>query len=84
MRDQYAGDISDFFKYHFIVSVVGARKLGVAWFYVPSHDGRNDGKHIEWRTDEQFKLCDPQLAEHLSILSERTVCAVEQADFWPI
>src|SRR4029079_15617641 len=40
MRDQYAGDISDVLKFAFLRALTGAdRKLGIAWYYVPGHDG---------------------------------------------
>lgn len=83
MRDQYVGDVSDFFKYHFIRSVAGHRKLGIAWFYIDKNDGKNDGKHIEWHSDQRFELCDPELAKQLSKLDERSLLTVEKAAFWP-
>jgi hypothetical protein len=83
MRDQYTGDVSDFFKYHFIRSIAGDKTVAVAWFYVPTHDGRNDGNHIEWWADPRFKECDSQLAVSLSALKSRTIQAVESCDIWP-
>ncbi len=83
MRDQYSGDISDFFKYMFIRHIALDRRIGVAWYYIPHHDGRNDGKHIEWQMDTRFSSCDPKLAHALSHLSDRSVAAIEGAEFWP-
>ncbi len=40
MRDQYAGDISDVLKFAFLRALSGVdRALGIAWYYVPGHDG---------------------------------------------
>lgn len=85
MRDQYAGDISDFVKFAFLRALVAEdMRLGVAWYYVPDHDGGPDGRHLEWREDAAFKELDPVLHEGLSGLPERSVTALERAPIWPI
>ncbi len=84
MKDQYAGDISDLLKYHFIRTVAGRRRIGMAWFYVPSHDRRPDGKHVEWQADQLFTRFDPEIATQLATLRERSVKAVELLPFWPL
>lgn len=84
MRDQYAGDISDFVKFAFLRALVADdMSLGVAWYYVPDHDGGPDGRHLEWRDDLAFKEFDPFLHEGLAGLPERSVTALEGAPIWP-
>lgn len=84
MRDQYAGDVSDFVKFAFLRSITADNlKLGVAWYYVPDHDGGPDGRHLEWREDLAWKLFDPRLHEGLSRLPNRSVAALERASIWP-
>lgn len=84
MRDQYAGDISDFVKFAFLRALVADdMSLGVAWYYVANHDGGPDGRHLEWREDLAYKALDPVLHEGLSGLPERSVAALERASIWP-
>lgn len=84
MRDQYAGDISDFVKFAFLRALIADdMNLGVAWYYVPNHDGGPDGLHLEWREDLAYKELDPVLHEGLSRLPERSVVALERAPIWP-
>ena len=85
MRDQYAGDISDFLKYALLRQLAGggARRLGVAWYYIPGQDGRADGRHLEWQNDEDWAAFDPELHRSLRSLPERSLAALEERDFWP-
>jgi hypothetical protein len=84
MRDQYAGDVSDVIKFAFLRALTGNdRKLGIAWYYAPSNDGGPDGRHIEWREDEAWRLLDEQLHAGLASLPERSIAALEQAPIWP-
>ena len=51
MRDQYAGDVSDYLKFSFLKTIVGqTRQLGIAWYYCDRNDGRADGRHRETST----------------------------------
>ena len=62
MRDQYAGDVSDVLKFAFLRALACAdRKLGIAWYFVPGHDGRPDGRHLEWHDEPAWRLLDEQL-----------------------
>jgi hypothetical protein len=84
MRDQYAGDVSDVVKFALLRSLVGKeRRLGVAWYYVPGHDGSQDGRHLEWRDEPAWRLLDEELYSGLATLPERSVAALEQARIWP-
>ncbi|MGH2616605.1 MAG: hypothetical protein ACRDJC_15315 [Thermomicrobiales bacterium] len=84
MRDQYAGDVSDFLKFAFLRALADRdRKLGVAWNCVPEHDGRPDGRPLEWRHAPAWQRLDPAVHAGLIGLRERSVDALERADFWP-
>jgi len=84
MRDQYAGDITDFLKFFYIRSVVPPRsKLGVAWYYIPTHDGRLDGRHTEYLAEEQWSLLDGNLHSELATLGDtRSVAALQRLKIW--
>jgi hypothetical protein len=84
MRDQYAGDISDVLKFAFLRALAGNDKtLGVAWYYAPDHDGRTDGRNLEWRGEAAWRLLDAQLHAGLSTLPDRSIAALERAAIWP-
>ncbi len=84
MRDQYAGDISDVLKFGLLRALAANdRKLGIAWYYAPGHDGRADGRHLEWQDDEAWCRLDSDVAHALANLPERSVAALEGAQLWP-
>lgn len=84
MRDQYAGDLSDFLKFGFLRGLAGTdRTLGVAWYHVLGNDGRSDGRHLEWRRDPAYHRFDSDLHFGLSSIRERSVRALEEAAIWP-
>lgn len=84
MRDQYAGDLSDLLKFAFLRSMAAHdRSLGVAWYYDPGHDGRPDGRHLEWRDEPAWVDLDGDLHAGLATLPERSIAALEQAPIWP-
>ena len=84
MRDQYAGDVSDLIKFALLRDLAGDdSRLGVAWYYVPGHDGREDGRHLEWRDELAWEQLDSELHAGLSLLPERTIDALERAPIWP-
>lgn len=84
MRDQYAGDVSDYLKYAFLRAVApqGVR-LGVAWYFLAGHDGRLDGRHDEYLSDAQWRILDPALFDRLKGREHRSVAAIEGLDIWP-
>jgi hypothetical protein len=84
MRDQYAGDISDFLKFSFIRTVVPLRsKLGIAWYYIPKHDGRRDGCHIEYLGEEKWRRLDRLLYSELTKLAKtRSISALQCLKIW--
>ena len=84
MRDQYTADLSDVLKFAFLRALSGAnRTLGVAWYYAPGHDGRADGRHLEWHSEAAWRLLDAPLCDGLTTLPERSVAALERANIWP-
>src|SRR4051794_13144870 len=82
MRDQYAGDISDYVKYAFLRAVGSASRLGVAWYYLPGHDGRADGQHREFLGQQAWRELDPAVFDALAALNTRSVQEIERAPFW--
>lgn len=89
MRDQYAGDISDFLKYALLRALAADDyKLGIAWYFNQNHDGRPDGRHTEYA---QWRLIDEPLWNELdgfckafhSCNDVRTVKNLEKLNFWP-
>jgi len=84
MRDQYAGDISDFLKFSFLRALVSNQeiKLGIGWFYVDVNDGRPDGKHTEYLEQTHLRDLDPVLFDHLSNIPERSVKALQELPVW--
>lgn len=84
MRDQYAGDVSDFLKFALLRALAGSdRTLGIAWYYGPGDDGRADGRHLEWRNEPAWHALDPAVHAGLSTLPERSIAALEAASIWP-
>jgi hypothetical protein len=83
MRDQYAGDISDYIKFSFLRTIVPiSAVLGVAWYYVRGHDGRPDGQHTEYCSEDQWKKLDENLYFELCGLPVRSVRSLEQLAIW--
>ena len=85
MRDQYAGDISDFFKFSFLRAVVpDDAVLGVAWYYVQRHDGGPDGRQIEYWSEDRWRVLDDKVFFALSGLTIRSVEALEKLPIWKV
>jgi hypothetical protein len=84
MRDQYAGDVSDYLKYAFLRAVLPeGTALGVAWYFLGGHDGRQDGRHDEYLRDPQWRDLDPSLFDRLKGREHRSVATIEVLDIWP-
>jgi len=84
MRDQYAGDVSDYLKFAFLRRVVDpGDTLGVAWWWLAGHDGRSDGKHDEYLEDPRWAALDPVLFARLKGRPARDVAGLEGLDLWP-
>ena len=84
MRDQYAGDVSDAVKFALLRALAAQdRQLGVAWYYVPSNDGRPDGRHTEWLDDPTWATIDRDLQAALTAIPIRSVASLETCPIWP-
>lgn len=84
MRDQYAGDVSDYLKFAFLRQVAGGSgTLGVAWYFLDGHDGRADGRHDEYLDDPSWAALDPDLFAALKDRPARSVEALERLAIWP-
>lgn len=82
MRDQYAGDVSDFLKCALLRALAGNdRTLGIGWYYQAQNDGRTDGCHREWCDDPAWRDLDAQVFDGLKGVD--SVAALEAAGFWP-
>jgi hypothetical protein len=84
MRDQYAGDISDFLKFALLRALGDGKPLGVGWYYNPKHDGRyQDGRHREYCDEPKWEVLDPTLFYALRKIPVRSVEALEKMPIWP-
>jgi hypothetical protein len=84
MRDQYAGDISDFLKLSLLRAITAkGMKLGIAWYYISGHDNRPDGRHLEYLEEDFWRALDPSLYAALkTIRNDRSVRALEALPIW--
>ena len=88
MKDQYAGDITDYIKFAFLRAFMGGNinRLGVAWFHVAGHDGKTDGGYVEYLDDSRFGYLDSELFNLLSKMvsqNQRNIYTLEKMDIWP-
>lgn len=84
MRDQYAGDVSDYFKFALLRRLASSvKRLAVCWYYVPSPDGPVNGRHVGWWQEDGWAALDPELSQALSSLSTRSIIALEESSIWP-
>jgi len=88
MQDRYVGDIGDYAKYGLLRGVLGesSLRLGVMWYAVPDEDHNNDGRHIHYLKDVNFRKCDPVLYDALGGIvarGERRLTAVHDARVLP-
>jgi hypothetical protein len=84
MRDQYAGDISDYLKCAFLRTIAqDDLRLGIAWYYLEGNDGRTDGRHVEYKTERAWRALDEVVYDQLVNLAEPSVAKLEQLPIWP-
>jgi hypothetical protein len=88
VKDQYVGDVSDFFKYALLRAVqqdVDA-PLVVCWMATANDGGRDGRKRRYLQQPEKYRAVDPPLFDHLARLLDSphpSIAAVEQADILP-
>ena len=77
MQDRYTGDIGDFGKLGLLRRLQAAGlSVGVNWYRVPNETHNDDGKHIRYLEQGQYRECDEQLWYELRkivVSGERTV-----------
>jgi hypothetical protein len=82
MKDQYVGDVNDYFKYALLRALAHGTEMTVAWMLTPS-DTRNDGQRLAYlQRPDRFAPLDPPLFNALRQLvrdGRRSVSAVEDA-----
>lgn len=88
MQDRYAGDVGDFGKLGMLRKIgETGLKIGVNWYltYKPEEHINEDGKHIGYLNNSEFKGCDDELLGALRIIAsgKRSVAALEQAKLIP-
>jgi hypothetical protein len=86
MKDQYFGDINDYFKYG-VLRCFGESGLsiGVCWMMTPG-DGRTDGRKIQYLADEKrWRAYDPNLFDNLAaaVKRNRAVRQIQKAQILP-
>jgi len=88
MKDQYVGDVNDYFKYSLLreLGEAIAGRLRVCWMLTPP-DGRTDGGLTGYLAQsDRFRAIDPPLFDALARIVDdgtRSVAAVERADVLP-
>lgn len=97
MRDNYVGDVGDFYKYGLLRYLTGQTandslsplKFGVIWYLYPDPCKDTDGLHLDYLGDklrDRFRPCDPQLYDALGKLvasNRRSVLEVQKRGILP-
>ncbi len=87
MRDNYVGDLGDFYKYKLLRSLCGMteqkgvtkRKLGVVWYLNTDSCKLSDGKHLSYLEKEsEYHPQDPELFDKLKELIDDNVRTVTE------
>ena len=76
MKNQYIGDVGDYGKYGMLrfLSDCGI-KIGINWYLCPD-DGRSDGNHTEYLSDERMRVYDELVYDtmkRLAFLSDKNI-----------
>lgn len=53
MQDQYAGDVGDYVKLALLRELGAGKNVGIAWYLTPDESHKNDGRHIDYLSDEK-------------------------------
>ncbi len=89
MRDNYVGDVGDFYKYGLLRGLAKGQKLGVVWYLYPDPCKETDGLHLDFLSEKlrpKFEPCDPELYAKLQALvaeNGRSVHEVERRAILP-
>jgi len=68
MQNRYAGDIGDFGKFFLLRKLFGDSdyQIGVVWYLFPDESHNNDGIHISYLCNNEYKNSDKDLIEKLT------------------
>jgi len=90
MRDNYVGDVGDFYKYALLRRLCGhtdvsqpKRKLGVVWYLYPDPCKETDGLHLDYLNEdkrEKFRPVDPELYDALEQLVQEDARSVREVE----
>lgn len=82
MQNRYVGDIGDYGKYGLLRELENSGyKLGISWYLVPDESHNEDGKHISYLYNGQYKQYDSSLFDALLYLvknNKRNLQEIEQ------
>ena len=71
MKNQYVGDIGDYGKYALLQAFVNADvNVGVNW-YLTDNDESNDGKFINYLSEERMRRYNPEIFDELKKIADR-------------
>lgn len=67
VQNKYSGDIGDFSKFMLLKHVIGSSfgNTGIVWYTHPNEVHNNDGKHIAYLKNPDYRNADPDLVERL-------------------
>ena len=81
MKNQYIGDIGDYGKYGLLRFLRDSGiSVGVNWYLTPC-DGRADGNHTEYLSDDRMRVYDPQVYDamrRIAFRKDKTIRMVER------
>jgi hypothetical protein len=89
MRDNYVGDVGDFYKYALLRHLAGRTAgdkapplgLGVVWYRFPDPSNRNDGNHrsyLDGKSRGQYEPLDPDLYVAMAAFSNPALRNLEE------
>ena len=62
MQNRYTGDIGDFSKLGLLRALRAAGfSIGLNWYLTPDETHNDDGRHVNYLTQERFRACDEGL-----------------------
>jgi hypothetical protein len=90
MRDNYVGDVGDFYKYSLLRRITGhtdpsapKQRLGVVWYLYPDPCKETDGLHLDYLSEQKrdkFRPQDPELYDALAQLIQDDARSVQEVE----
>lgn len=82
MQDRYTGDLGDFSKLGILrVLQMAGLSIGVNWYLTPDENHNNDGCHVKYLEQDNYRACDEELWLELKDIVEkknRKTCFLEK------